>query len=224
MSILRKIYCFWTGPNSMSTQRAYGLKTLKINSGVEVVLVTSDNLNDYILKDYPLHPAYEYLSYTHRADYLRTYFMHHYGAGYSDIKPCVFSWNEAFKTINDDEKCYIAGYKEIKGGIACGADPIVHTNWEKMIGNCAYIVRPYTEFTSSWINELHRRLDILLDKLKECPAKHPQDQPGLIINGISSQYPVPWSYILGDIFHNLCWKYRDNIKQTLPLPIFHNYR
>ena len=70
----------------MSDKRKKCLDSIKQNIGVKVILITPNNLDKYILKDYPLHKSYKYLSEVHKSDYLRTYFMHHYGGGYTDIK------------------------------------------------------------------------------------------------------------------------------------------
>ncbi|MGI9252585.1 MAG: hypothetical protein ACR2J8_02470, partial [Thermomicrobiales bacterium] len=78
----RTVYCFWTGENEMPSQRLESLETIRQNAGCEVVLVTPDNLADFLVE--PLHEAYDYLSCTHRADYLRAWFMHHRGGGYTD--------------------------------------------------------------------------------------------------------------------------------------------
>ena len=64
--------------------------------------MTVENLHEYILKDHPLHPAYEFLSETHRCDILRTYFMYHYGGGYSDIKIPNGSWVKGFEDMEND--------------------------------------------------------------------------------------------------------------------------
>ena len=85
-NINRCVYCFWTGTNPMSDNRKRCLQNLKNQIGVPVQLITPDNLGDYLLPAYPLHPSYQLLSETHRADYLRTYFMNFYGGGYTDIK------------------------------------------------------------------------------------------------------------------------------------------
>lgn len=82
----------------MSQTRKNCLIALKERSQCEVVLVTPDNLNDYILPDHPLHESYKYLSFTHKADYLRTYFMHFHG-GYCDIKDPGADWNNTFNPL-----------------------------------------------------------------------------------------------------------------------------
>ena len=60
----------------MCENRKNALKELINISKCNVKLVTKCNLGNYILRHAPLHPAYQYLSETHKADYLRTYFMH----------------------------------------------------------------------------------------------------------------------------------------------------
>ena len=101
------IYTFWTGDNEMPENRKRCLYLIKKLSNVDVILITKDNLNQYILE--PLHPSYEYLSFTHRADYLRTYFMHFYGGGYSDIKETTGSWDKYFDIL-DSSDYYAIGY------------------------------------------------------------------------------------------------------------------
>ena len=80
------IYIFWTGDNEMSENRKKSIENLKNTCECNIILVTPLNLKSYILSSQPLHEAYQYLSYTHKSDYLRTYFMHFIGGGYSDIK------------------------------------------------------------------------------------------------------------------------------------------
>ena len=53
-------------------------------------------LDKYILQEHPLHQSFNYLSETHKADYLRTYFMRFHGGGYSDIKKTSGSWIDSF--------------------------------------------------------------------------------------------------------------------------------
>jgi len=72
-------------------------------TGCKVCCVYKDDLSKYIL-EHPLHEAYEYLSETHKADYLRTYFMHFYGGGYSDIKRSSGSWLKAFDDLENSDK------------------------------------------------------------------------------------------------------------------------
>ena len=213
------IYCFWTGTNEMSENRKKGVESLQKISQVTVKLITPENLEQFVLKDFPLHPAYEYLSLVHKSDYLRCYFMHHYGGGYSDIKPCSSSWIDAFKILNESEKL-VLGYSEIGHRTVAQMEGKLGKDLRRyflsVLGNCAYICRPYTCFTLEWYTELHKRLDTFLPELKKNPGNVWGDNEG---------YPIPWTKILGEIFHPLCLKYTkqligcDDIK-----PDFKNYR
>ena len=110
--IERVIYIFWTGDNEITPNRMEGIHSLEKVCGVKVQLITPKNLPDYIKQDDPLPEAYQYLSFVHRADYLRTYFMYHYGGGYADIKPTSASWIRAFNTLECSDM-YAIGYPEI---------------------------------------------------------------------------------------------------------------
>jgi hypothetical protein len=241
------IYCFWTGNNPMSSQRKRCLDTMS-RSGCKVVLITPKNLYEYVLTKHPLHPAYEYLSLTHKADYLRCYFMHHYGGGYSDIKETSASWESAFDDM-DNNKVFINGYQEIGPEGVAKANGLLYNelarNYKSLIGLGCFICKPYTPITSEWIDSLHARLDVQYEVLKTNPATYPQDHKNVVLdyglhkyqvllikiynklfrkNYRRSKYPLGWSEILSEIFHPICLKYKDNIKQTVPRPLFVGYR
>ena len=155
------IYTFWTGNNIISKNRIDSLINLENISKCKVILITIDNLNNYISND-QLHPAYNYLSETHKADYLRTYFMHFFGGGYSDIKKTTSSWIESYDNLLNSDY-WICGYQEIEGGVAYNE---LSNNWLELIGNCAYICKPHTPLTNEWYNEMIKLLDSKLDLLK----------------------------------------------------------
>ena len=77
---------------------------LKRNIGASVELVTDTNLHEYNIPESPMHPAVcsKTLSAIHKADYLRVYFMHHYGGGYHDVKPHSASnnWTAVFSEFD----------------------------------------------------------------------------------------------------------------------------
>ena len=212
------IYCFWTGNNEMSENRRKALNGLIEKSESNVILIDSSNLDSYILPDQPLHEAYPYLSYTHRADYLRTYFMHFHGGGYSDIKDTPESWTNAFNDMILNPEAYINGYPEKSAGdIAYGQ---VSHLYEKLVGNCSYIVRPNTPFTEEWYNEMMALLDQKLPLLKEMTV-----DPNVPDNQ-SDQYPIQWNEMLGRIYHKVLAKYvdTDKILYTVPYPVTNEYR
>lgn len=219
----RIIYVFWTGDNDITPNRIRGIKSLEEISGVKVQLVTPENLSEYIVSNDPLPEAYNYLSYVHRADYLRTYFMYHHGGGYADIKQTSASWVDAFERFEHSD-AYALGYPEIgfmgvaNGGIENQTLKIdLRNHWRYLIGNCAYICRPKTPFTSEWYKETKRRVISFTPSLKLHPATDPF--------GKENGYPVPWEKILGEVFHPLCLKYHDRLLKDKALtPIFENYR
>jgi len=211
----KKIYCFWTGTNKMSEQRRGCLELLKTDSECDVILVNQDNLPEYILPDEPLHPAYVYLSETHKADYLRAYFMNFYGGGYSDIKMPTGSWKNSFEYLENSD-AWICGYKEIESGVSV---EWLRENYNDLIGNGAYICKPKTPITRIWYNEILCILDEKLELLKLHPSTFPQD-----CSELNKGYPLAWSEICSSIFHKVCYNCRNRLLYTLPRPIFHNYR
>ncbi len=242
------IYCFWTGDNPLTENRRNALLTLEKNAGIPVKLITPNNLSEYIKPDYPLHKGYELLSLVHRSDYLRCYFMHHYGGGYADIKPFINSWKPAFEKLNNSNQ-YIIGYPELlHGGLAPVkhrflADKSVYKNYEEMltseekvfkdltkhtplvIGVCSFICKPNTPLTTEWYNELHKRMNEAYDLLV---AYNKNNEQNVIYNEEEypdKGYPVPYFHLLGQIIHPLFLKYHKHIIQYKKLlPILKDYR
>jgi len=211
----------------MSAQRKRCLKLLS-NTEADVILVTNDNLRKYAKYD-PIHEAYEYLSETHRADYLRTYFMHFLGGGYCDIKSPGKSWSKAFEEVENNLDIYCVGYREIDyGSVEPDVPQIVRDNWMKILGNGAYIFKANTEFTSEWYLSCKKLLDNSINQLKKFPATHPR-QTYCAIHGVAGkmdgyEYPFRWGQLLSEIFHPICYKHRNKISQVLPRPILTDYR
>lgn len=199
----------------MSAQRRECFEQFQRTCGCRVVLVTKDNLHHLVLPEAPLHPAYEYLSETHKADYLRTYLMHFYGGGYSDIKKTRGSWVKCFEDLRQSD-AWLCGYQEYAGGV--GWPPYAEF-WSDLVGNGAYICKPGTPLTTHWYNEMIAVLDKKLPELRENPAKFPQD-----VKSETSNYPLGWTEILGQIFHRVCYDYKDRLLKTLPYSVFHGYR
>jgi len=114
----RKVWALWFG-GPMTGPRAMVFESLVENVGVDVELVTSDNSMAYEVPGHPFHPAVKYslpslaanstapagLSAINAADYLRVYFMHHYGGGYHDVKPHAKenSWAPYFDRFSDPD-------------------------------------------------------------------------------------------------------------------------
>jgi len=220
----RKIYCFWVGSNNqeMNENRRAGLASLFLNSKVEVVLVENHNLHTFILDDHPLHEGFKYLSDVHKADYLRTYFMHHYGGGYSDIKPCSWDWNPYFDQLDNDPNAFGVGAPEDEGELSVTPNqrPWLGQHWDKLMTNDLYIFRSRTEFTEQWYNKLLSIMDEKLPALRQNPARHSREASDTFV----TKYPIQWGEILLEIFHPLCYNYTDKLIKTMPYPITVNYR
>lgn len=224
------IYCFWTGDNPLTENREKGIQALEKNAGVPVKLITPQNLPEYIKPDFPLHKGYELLSLTMRSDYLRCYFMHHYGGGYADIKPFAHSWKPAFKKLNNKEDQYAIGYPELlHGGIApakhrfiennvyedydmmLSTENLIHKDLTRytplLIGNCGFICKPNTPVTTEWYYEVHRRMDELCDCYNANIVKF-----------------IPYFYLV-QVFHPIVLKYNKHILHDKNLlPVLDNYR
>lgn len=223
------IFGFWTANNPLTENREKSITSIKRNCGVEFKLITPTNLSEYEQSDHPFHPAFQYLSAVHKADYLRTYFMHFYGGGYTDIKPHTQSWRPLFKLLNCDPSAIALGYPENKPkdiaytkhftpflGNKRKINRHIERNYKELIGNCAYIFKPRTSFTELWLTECERRLSLSLSDLKRNPGNLYGNNPG---------YPLPWNSILGQIFHPLCLAFKEQIMTAETIrPICTNYR
>lgn len=219
----RVIYIFWTGDNEITPNRMEGIKSLEKVSCVKVKLITPQNLLDYIKEDDPLPEAYQYLSLNHRSDYLRSYFMYHYGGGYADIKTYYHSWVSAFDKLEKSD-AYVMGYPEVGFWGAASHDiehvdlkRDVYTHWRYLVGNGAFICRPNTKMAAEWHTAVRNRLLSYTEQLREHPA---QD-----VFGKNADYPIPWGGMQGEIFHPFCLKYKDKLlKDKALMPSFKNYR
>lgn len=224
------IYMFWTGNNPITENRKQNyLKTSLINYNFKVKLLYNEDIKKYELKEFPFHPAYQFLSETHKADYLRCYFMNFYGGGYSDIKLSMEAWDKAWDHFLKSDKL-ICGYAEIHPEhIASQQDKVlemqIKQNYSKIIGNCAYLVKPQTFITNEWFDEINKILDIKFDDLKKNPSKFPQDTFGFKNNdGTISTYPLRWAEICGEVFHKVIYKNLKFVDYSLPRPKTENYR
>ncbi len=205
----RVIYAVWTGTNELTPNRRRGLESLRaLNPDTPVVLVTPDNLDDFVVPGHPIHPAYVHLSLNHRSDYLRAYLMHHHGGGYSDIKVAHSSWDRAFETFLERPETWVVGYQEL-GSDRCGGRDAhlgheIRRRYRALVGFGAFICRPQTPLTAEWIRELDRRLDYYADELRECPGD---------MWGENRGYPILWIELGSDIFNPLQLKYLTHIAQ-----------
>ena len=215
------IYCFWTGDNALTPGRQAGLASIEArNPDLRLVLVTPQNLSEHLLPEHPLHPVYEHLSLNHRSDYLRAYFMHHLGGGYSDIKQTDHSWTEAWSRLNSTPELWAIGYPEVSSASCGGRDPKlgpdIRWRYRSLIGCATYFFRPNTPFTAEWLREVNSRLDYYADALSRNPGNTWGNNPG---------YPIQWIELGSDLFHPLQLKYLPHVGQDATLlPHLSNHR
>ena len=114
----RRLWCVWAGDNPMTVNRMHSLDTLKeLNPELELTLVTPSNLHRFIVPAHPLHEAYPHLSLPHRSDYLRAYFLHHYGGAYADIKSMGAGMADPVLSVRASDGPWVVGYPEINSDL-----------------------------------------------------------------------------------------------------------
>lgn len=205
----RRIYCFWTGDNDVPAVRLRSLESMQdVHSDIPVVLVTPDDLHDYMLPDQPLHEAYGGLSFVHRSDYLRCYFMNFHGGGYADIKPFRSGWGGAFDRM-DASDSWLMGYRNpIRLMTPNFSDPrlqrwMVRTS-DIRLGQAAYIARPRTPLTEEWWRQVNLILDDVRHALGNTPGPMRADTP-------QGDYPLHWNGLLAQVIDPLTVKYADHL-------------
>lgn len=224
----RYIFSGWMGPGEMSEAREKALLSLIRNTGCPNIHLTVNTLVSWRHPAFPFHPAFPYLSAVHQCDYLRCYSMHVYGGGYADVKHTIKNWNPFFNALATSN-AFGAGYTEVgpQGVARVGGqlEEDMKANFNKIVGVCAIIFRPQTEFTTEWFARLNKLLDDRYETLKKNPAKHPQDRFGAqFTDGSTSEYPFAWTEVGGDIFHPLAYQYHEQIIQLDMAPSFQGYR
>ena len=221
------IYCFWTGDNQMSRARQAAFKVLQKKSGCNVTLVTPQNLETFIKPEYPLHEGYKLLSLTHKSDYLRSYFMYHYGGGYTDIKPYPFNWHYYFIKLSKRDVDFI-GARELYQSDVASSSELVRKNFNKLSSCCYFIFKRHTVFASEWHKRVNAKMDEVMDKLE---LQNGLFHPRAIIGGIHNQpsddhsiypqnYPLRWTELHGDILHQLQFENIDSHVYDLILPVY----
>ena len=86
----KTIWMFWTGDNEMSDTRKRAFDAFcDKNQDCSVKLVCKDDIESLE----GIHEGYQYLSAIQKGDYLKAYYMHHFGGGYADVKDTTVSWS-----------------------------------------------------------------------------------------------------------------------------------
>jgi len=234
------IFGMWAGDNPMNANRRRGWESFGV-TGLEPILITPENLNEWVVPEEPLHPAYPLLRLLHRVDYLRAYFMFHHGGGYADIKPQTGDWTAAVERVASSRRFIAAGYREIRGGTALIDRNLVQGRpfvlgrpapmWKAqlitlamraarplMMGNGAYWFKRQTPFARKWLDAIYQRLDVLHPLLIKNPAREIREYVGG-----PSGYPVPWAFMHGDVVSYMSMRNIGRVLLDLPRPQFTDY-
>lgn len=205
----KQIFTIWFG-GVMSENRKRGLKKLQdSNPQLEFHVVTEQNLENWVVKDHPLHPAFPYLSDVHKSDYIRTYLMYHHGGVYSDVKAITINWKNLLEQLNNNHSLYAIGPSEstfenvsrAPGSGQLGKDQVV--NYQSTLYPAAYACKPLSPFAQEHLEEIERRLSYFENLLKHNPPEQPW--------GYNPEYPIVWNTLHGQIFSPLNLKYHNHI-------------
>lgn len=209
------LFAAWMGDNDLTPARRTALESLQeANPDLPLVLVTQDDLDDYIVDGAPLHPAFRDLSAMHRSDYIRAYLMHHHGGAYVDLKIMRQPWSPVFDRLNSTPDVWAAGPPEVNSWNASPAKGPLgkeqKRNFPRMAFQAAFAFKPGSSWTSEWLAEVDRRMDYFQRLLADHPAVDPYGHRG--------GYPVPWSSLMGQVFSPLALKYAHRFE---PWPQMH---
>lgn len=204
----RRIFCIWAGDEKMTDNRRACLESMhEMNPGIPLIMVTPENLSDWVVDEHPLHPAYPYLSTVHRADYLKCYLLHFHGGGCSDVKKHHWHWGSIFDQMNADPEAWITGYRIPRSSEATDFPGKlcrdIRRNYSRLIGYGAMMARAKSPLTAEWLAEVDRRLDYYQVLLRKFPGNTLGDNQG---------YPVPWTRIGSQVLEPLCFKYLDHVR------------
>ncbi|GAA1059037.1 hypothetical protein [Agromyces bracchium] len=200
------IWCFWTGANPLTPNRAESLAQMReINPGTPVELITPDRLPDFVLPTHPLHAAYDDLSLVHRSDYLRAYFLHHHGGGYSDLKQLRGPWRGPMNRLRDSD-AWLLGPALTDPAWAGQAPERLGAHlrryYRRIASESTLIAKSHSPLTAEWLREVDRRLDYFAPALAETDGG---------TWGQAPDYPITWTGLLADVLHPLCLKHGNRI-------------
>ena len=210
----RIVFCIWFGKNPMPVNRAAALLSILNNINCPVQLLHDDNYRSWILPENPFHPAFEFLTDTHKSDYLRAYLMYHFGGGYTDLKFTFNDWSSKFVELGNSDK-YCLGYRENAPNAVClnlveklnpGIVEQLRSAYTAFPGTSAFIFKRHTPFAKDLLEAMHSVLDAKHEDLKRFPGRYPQEFKGTLLpDKTVSRYPLDWVELLGDNFHSIAF-------------------
>jgi len=105
------VWTFWMFEHPLEGTEASTLDNLTASLDTAVQLVTPASLPLYNVTEWPLHEALPYLAPNHKLDYIRAYFMHHYGGGFIEIRERKrnTTWEVPFDDLGSNETFWFMG-------------------------------------------------------------------------------------------------------------------
>lgn len=235
-----RVVCLWLGGAELSEARRRQLDRLRSAAGVPVELVTEANLDDWIVPEAPLHPAWDGLTAMHQADYLRAYVAAHHGGGYADIKAPSGDWTSSFELVASGAVDCV-GYpvpgpsNAARFGLSTDGKTMsllrpalfrhvaYRLRHRKLIGAGAFIFRRRSPIAFEYLRNVERVLSRVQNRLDpECVRRSDGTRlPGFeVYRGDLVGYPLTWGSLAMDVIQPLGLKYRKRISLTLPEPVW----
>lgn len=227
----RVLRCYW-GPDlsTMSDNRKHCLESIYKNSGIEQIeLITPDNFKEYEVIDHPIHKGVQYLSESHKGDYVRAYVTYFYGGGWTDIKYIDFDWKQYYDTLEQSQDKWGIGYQEmvIKNEIYSTLPPDhIH---HKSIAVAHFIFKEKTLLFMRYLKAIEKILTDNFEQIKKFPGTvhpltcanatnvHQSYYPEFLKD---YKYPLRWMQLAGPFFGvQLCY----GNKIMYGMPPSHNF-
>lgn len=208
------VWCVWTGDNEISENRRAGLESIhEENPDAEVILVTPENLDKYVVDSEPLHPIYPHLSLVHRSDYLRSYLLYHHGGAYTDIKRQRGSMSEAIAMLNSDPDLWLVAGPIPQLPAAIDQESALERecrhNFDILPSSAAFALKAGSPLVHEWYHEVQRRCDYFL----ESASRNPGGVWGLWHPNVhDTKYPIHWNVLQANVLEPLCLKYQPHIR------------
>lgn len=224
-SVPRVIWTFWVGPKEMSAARKRSMRMMRKNLGVPLILVRQHELRRYSKPEDPMHPIIfadpPLISGNHIVDYLRAYWIKHYGGGYQDVKPSFYSWAPFFAEFERDPDLWLLGSRMLMAHhIACdesylrrlGMEPNcskVKANWQYLVSDAAWIARPGTPLAVEFYDLINGTLNAKWEALRQhpVPARNAGRCCAIWTGTEDDNYPLRWAEMHGEAFDPLQLKH-----------------
>lgn len=192
------VWVIWAGDNSMTARRRQSVEEIREKSGLRVVLVTPETLpairKQHSLPELP--EAYQYLSVTHKSDYLRMLLAKHVGGAYVDIKPINRSIRPCLLALNKDPQKDFLGQRVLAPSFVASLGTKQKESMGKNISKTTcfgfFVSKPDGKFATEMVSRMERYMEQRLPALRRSPAVFGRQVCG-------TGYPIPWVGLLGNI-------------------------